>query len=439
MATKKPIKKKSSPFRKQPLPVASLPVARTLPEGVRQRGNRFQARIGSKTLGMFDTPALASQAYQSALSKTAAPTKRSHPKKTTPHGDEVVRQKIEIDQIVWDDLIVPRNNCDKEVIGEYTEVGRKDENALPPIHVFFDGSTFYGADGRTRWKAAKARNAESVCCEVHHGSRQDATWFASGANRTHGCRMTAADKHKAVLNILNNLALVNLYNQTQIADQVGCSGAFVAKVRASIKPHSGEAKQALAHNVAESEPKPEGESAGDESVPEVSGETSDAPLDESTGETVKSEPRTVTVTSSSGKKFTRKLGANVGRPAGTGQTKAQKAAAKKKVLVDEVDVEVPDWLRDVFIDALAFDAACTQFSKCMESVEKIVGLPSKVGGELDVKHLAAAVQEIRTEILGAKPYAVCEECKARGKTVKSCKCCGKGWYSRPDYSKKVLN
>jgi hypothetical protein len=61
-----------------------------------------------------------------------------------------------------------------------------------------------------------------------HTSQQDALWFALGANRENGQRMTSADKRHAIL-----MALTAWPEKSQraIAEQIGCSDVYISQVK----------------------------------------------------------------------------------------------------------------------------------------------------------------------------------------------------------------
>ncbi|MGE0450222.1 MAG: hypothetical protein AB7Q29_11640 [Vicinamibacterales bacterium] len=64
------------------------------------------------------------------------------------------------------------------------------------------------------------------------GAREDALWFALGANRTNGKNMTAADKRHAIVMALQTWPE---RSQVQIAEQIGCTREWVGQVRRSME------------------------------------------------------------------------------------------------------------------------------------------------------------------------------------------------------------
>jgi uncharacterized ParB-like nuclease family protein len=69
---------------------------------------------------------------------------------------------------------------------------------FPPISVYYDGSTYWLADGFHRYLAAKRNEQKSILTEVQPGGRGDALRHALGANATNGVYRNSADKRHAV-------------------------------------------------------------------------------------------------------------------------------------------------------------------------------------------------------------------------------------------------
>lgn len=69
---------------------------------------------------------------------------------------------------------------------------------FPPISVYYDGSTYWLADGFHRYLAAKRSERPSILAEVQPGGRSDALKHALGANVTNGVYRNSADKRNAV-------------------------------------------------------------------------------------------------------------------------------------------------------------------------------------------------------------------------------------------------
>ncbi len=69
---------------------------------------------------------------------------------------------------------------------------------FPPISVYFDGTTYWLADGFHRYLAAKRLERAAILAEVEPGGRSDALRHALGANATNGVYRNNADKRNAV-------------------------------------------------------------------------------------------------------------------------------------------------------------------------------------------------------------------------------------------------
>ena len=126
----------------------------------------------------------------------------------------------------------PRAEINEDLVAEYVEairVGAK----FPPIVLFFDGATYWIADGFHRWWAARRLERERIDCEVHKGTLEDARWYSYAANQTHGARRTNPDKRKAVLAALRHPKGAKASDK-QIAEHVGVHFNTVAKYRAEL-------------------------------------------------------------------------------------------------------------------------------------------------------------------------------------------------------------
>src|SRR5262245_12256061 len=75
---------------------------------------------------------------------------------------------------------------------------------FPPIFVFYDGATFWLADGYHRVEAKRKIGHDTVVAEIREGSSRDATLYGAGSNAVHGLRRTQADKRRAVERLLKD-------------------------------------------------------------------------------------------------------------------------------------------------------------------------------------------------------------------------------------------
>lgn len=133
---------------------------------------------------------------------------------------------VSLSAIAFDAGTQIRASINEQVVSEYAE--RMNEGAVfPPVIVFHDGNQHYLADGFHRALAAQRNGLSEIPAELKPGTKTDALWFALGANRENGHRLTSEDKSHAV-----ELALRQWPEkmQREIAMQVGCSESLVSKV-----------------------------------------------------------------------------------------------------------------------------------------------------------------------------------------------------------------
>ena len=140
-------------------------------------------------------------------------------------------QKLQIKKINLHPSTQVRARIDTGVVDRYAEL-IKEGTEFPPVDVFRDDADaelrFYLADGFHRVRAYVKLERATIPARVHVGSRDDALWFALGANRTHGLRLGAGDVRRAV-----KLALEQKPDASQrvIASHVGCSHRYVGEIR----------------------------------------------------------------------------------------------------------------------------------------------------------------------------------------------------------------
>lgn len=127
----------------------------------------------------------------------------------------------------------PRAVLDFDAIEDYAEAmsaGMK----FPPVVVFYDGESYWLADGFHRVKAAYAAGFDTVRCDVHQGTIEEAQWYSFGANRTNGLRRTTQDKQRAV-----KAALIHgrgsALSDRQIARHVGVDQKTVSNWRRQLE------------------------------------------------------------------------------------------------------------------------------------------------------------------------------------------------------------
>lgn len=138
--------------------------------------------------------------------------------------------RVRLDAIAFDAGTQIRESIKESVVTEYAERMTAGD-AFPPVVLFHDGTRYYMADGFHRGLASQRNGLEDIQADVRVGTKDDALWFALGANRTNGHQMTLADKRHAIL-----LAVSTWPDRSmrQIADQVGCSSTYASRIKAEV-------------------------------------------------------------------------------------------------------------------------------------------------------------------------------------------------------------
>lgn len=141
---------------------------------------------------------------------------------------------LELALIHCDSGTQSRLSINDGVVAEYAEQMTSGDS-FPPMDVFFDGTDYHLAGGFHRYMAARRIGVEKFECLVHTGTATDALWFALGANKANGCRMSPGDKRMAI-----EIALCKFPDKTQeqIAAHVGCSQQYVARMQAELTTSS---------------------------------------------------------------------------------------------------------------------------------------------------------------------------------------------------------
>lgn len=140
--------------------------------------------------------------------------------------------KLALTAITADPACQPRLAMDQRTIDEYA--AEMTEGAgFPPLTVFYDGETYWLADGFHRLRAAAKAEIGEIECDVRTGTKRDAVLFSCGANGSHGLRRTNADKRRAVETLLKDDEWVG-WSDHRIAAVCAVSNHMVAAVRDSL-------------------------------------------------------------------------------------------------------------------------------------------------------------------------------------------------------------
>ncbi|PSB49538.1 ParB/RepB/Spo0J family partition protein [Chroococcidiopsis sp. CCNUC1] len=137
--------------------------------------------------------------------------------------------QIELSLILTDGGTQPRASLNPELINEYAEAmtaGAK----FPPAIVFYDGTSYWLADGFHRLEAAKKIESPTIAVDIRQGSRRDAVLHSVGANAIHGLRRSNADKRRAVLTLLGDREWC-LWSNREVAKQCGVGEWLVRQLK----------------------------------------------------------------------------------------------------------------------------------------------------------------------------------------------------------------
>lgn len=106
-------------------------------------------------------------------------------------------QEIPLDKINIFGGTQTRLKTNDDAVESYAEEMARG-TVFPPIDVYFDGSTYWLADGFHRFLATKRNGGVVIAAQVQPGGRTEALRHALGANATNGVYRTNADKRNAV-------------------------------------------------------------------------------------------------------------------------------------------------------------------------------------------------------------------------------------------------
>ena len=106
-------------------------------------------------------------------------------------------QEISIEQINIYGGTQARVKTNEDAVESYAEEMQRGA-VFPPISVYFDGTTYWLADGFHRFLATKRVGLLAIAAEVQPGGRVEALRHALGANSLNGVYRTNGDKRNAV-------------------------------------------------------------------------------------------------------------------------------------------------------------------------------------------------------------------------------------------------
>lgn len=144
---------------------------------------------------------------------------------------------LSLDSIRIDGGTQSRAEIDIATVNEYADA-LNNRAHFPPVVVYFDGKATWLSDGFHRYHAHRVAGRANIFAEICCGTVEEARFYASSANATHGKPRTAADKTHAIRLLLTTekgkkmLARKGKHGSglQAIAEHVGCAESFVRKV-----------------------------------------------------------------------------------------------------------------------------------------------------------------------------------------------------------------
>jgi hypothetical protein len=127
---------------------------------------------------------------------------------------------------------------------------------FPPVVVFYDGVTYWLADGFHRVLAAIKAGVKEVEADIRRGGKRDAILYAAGANDSHGLRRTQEDKRRAVLRLLEDPEW-SRWSDREIGRHCKVDGKTVASLRISSVSDKSETRKYKTRHGTEAEMKVE--------------------------------------------------------------------------------------------------------------------------------------------------------------------------------------
>ena len=145
-------------------------------------------------------------------------------------GQTPARETVALDKLVTDSGTQVRTEISDFIVSEYAEA-LGDGARFPPVVVFRRSGANVLADGFHRVRAYEQAGRDGIEADVYEGGPDEALWFALGANRAHGQRLSEGDKRRAIEMAYEAWPDVS---QVRIAAQVGCSHQYVGRVRGQL-------------------------------------------------------------------------------------------------------------------------------------------------------------------------------------------------------------
>ena len=151
-------------------------------------------------------------------------------------------ESLALDEIRRDGGTQPRAAINLQHV-KLLEEQMEDGQQLEPVIVFYDGESYWLADGFHRWHAHRNHEEEVIACVIHQGSRRDAVLYSVGANSDHKPALPRSqfDKRRAVMTLLNDPEW-SAWSDREIARLCKVSDRTVNRLRQSICDNDADTK-----------------------------------------------------------------------------------------------------------------------------------------------------------------------------------------------------
>jgi len=145
---------------------------------------------------------------------------------------QIEAPSLPLTSIRVDWTINARATVRREVSLDYA-VALKAGAKFPPVTVFFDGSTYWLADGFHRYVAYEIAGIAAIPVEIRLGTPRAAALYGAAANGLHGLRPTRSDRRKAIIRLLRDPEWTRWSNQ-KIAMVCGAEPDTVSELRRTL-------------------------------------------------------------------------------------------------------------------------------------------------------------------------------------------------------------
>jgi hypothetical protein len=136
-------------------------------------------------------------------------------------------KSIKLENVRIDGGTQTRIEINQDVVEDYSQAVL-DGAKFPPVDIFYDGTSYWLADGFHRYHGHRRAEVLDILATVHLGTLDDALKFALGANRANGLRRSNEDKRNCV-----TIALAKWpeWSDRRIAEVCGVGNAMVGDTR----------------------------------------------------------------------------------------------------------------------------------------------------------------------------------------------------------------